>query len=571
VGGAELRADCAKATHAGLPATRTEKVQFMKSNGISHTNMDRLRSQRHSDGGRGGAGDPLRLLAETLAHEFSAPVGIFEPDQRAWTVIIGAGEEQFPDLDSRLQEVAGSSGLRLGRVALWRRNEDHERLWLVLPLPSAKAADMVAFVGFRAPIQPRDAVPQPLETPAPETMDLATWGPVCPEPALRAWGQQVVNRLQSNHETRVYPVQPTTSEDEEGEHVVIGRLISRMRISDSPTRFQSLAANVLRTSLGMAVVAWVPSDSHEPVVVSGEIEGLPSSSYRGFLPTIPRDAAYVVNDVTQVAAGTSTPPPHRFVCVPAGTAGWLVAVKPLRDRLIGTPEIERMQYVASLTATQASNARTYAELKELLFGIIRALTAAIDAKDPYTSGHSERVARIAVRLAEELAMPPQKRSDLYLAGLLHDIGKIGIDDHVLKKCGPLTPDEYRIIQAHVEIGVTILKDLKKLHHIIPGVRHHHESLDGSGYPDHLCGEQIPLEARILAVADSFDAMSSDRPYRKRLTPMQIDDVFRKGRGKQWDTSIVDALITCRMDLEAIRQKGLGESLIGAVNVTLGRA
>ena len=284
----------------------------------------------------------------------------------------------------------------------------------------------------------------------------------------------------------------------------------------------------------MAAVAWVPNDSHEPVMVSGEIEGFRSSSYRCFVPLIPRETAYVVNDLNQTPAGMSTPPLYRFACVPAGTAGWLVAVKPLQDRLIGTPEIERMQYVASLIATQSSNARTYVELKELLFGIIRALTAAIDAKDPNTSGHSERVARIAVRLAEELAMPPQKRSDLYLAGLLHDVGKIGIDDQVLKKCGPLTPDEYRKIQAHVEIGVTILKDLKKLSHILPGVRHHHESLDGSGYPDHLSGEQIPLEARIIAVADSFDAMSSDRHYRKRLTPMQIDDIFHKGRGQQWD-------------------------------------
>ena len=98
-------------------------------------------------------------------------------------------------------------------------------------------------------------------------------------------------------------------------------------------------------------------------------------------------------------------------------------------------------------------------------------------------------------------MSPQKRSDLYLAGLLHDVGKIGIDDQVLKKRGPLTPDEYRMIQAHVEIGVTILKDLKKLSHILPGVRHHHESLDGTEYPDRLSGEQIPLEARIIAVAD----------------------------------------------------------------------
>jgi len=509
-------------------------------------------------------------MAQTLVHEFSAPVGIFDPDQRVWTVILGAAMEQFPGVDSRLQEVAGSSGLRLGRVAIWRRDEDLERTWLVLPLPSAEAADLVAFVGFLASPQHRDSLPGPSELAAPVPGDTGTWGPACPEPALRAWGQQFVNRLQDDHETRVFPVQAAADDDEEGEHVVIGRLIRRMRISDSPSRFQSLAVNVLRTSLAMNAVAWVPNDSHEAVVVGGEIEGFRSSSYRCFVPLVPRETAYVVNDLSQMPSGMTTPPVYRFACVPAGTAGWLVAVKPLQERLIGIPEIERMQYVASLIATQFSNARTYVELKELLFGIIRALTAAIDAKDPTTSGHSERVARIAVRLAEELAIQPQKRSDLYLAGLLHDVGKIGVDDQVLKKAGPLTPDEYRKIQAHVEIGVTILKDLKKLSHILPGVRHHHESLDGTGYPDHLSGEEIPLEARILAVADSFDAMSSDRHYRKRLTPMQIDDVFHKGRGQQWDCTVVDALFACRRDLEAIRSKGLGESLIGAVNVTLGR-
>jgi HD-GYP domain-containing protein (c-di-GMP phosphodiesterase class II) len=155
-------------------------------------------------------------------------------------------------------------------------------------------------------------------------------------------------------------------------------------------------------------------------------------------------------------------------------------------------------------------------------------------------------------------------------GLLHDVGKIGVDDAVLKKPGSLTPEEYRQIQAHVEIGVHILTDLKKLNHLLPGVRHHHESLDGSGYPCGLAGEAIPLEARILAVADSYDAMSSTRPYRRRLTPSQIDDILRNGSGVQWDSKIIDALFSCRMDLEMIRQKGLGDSLQNAVSETLGR-
>ena len=210
------------------------------------------------------------------------------------------------------------------------------------------------------------------------------------------------------------------------------------------------------------------------------------------------------------------------------------------------------------------------ENKNLFMGSIQMLAGAVDEKDPYTRGHSDRVTKYSMMIAKDMGLDPGFLEILRVSAQLHDVGKIGIDDQVLKKAGPLTPDEYRKIQAHVEIGVTILKDLKKLSHILPGVRHHHESLDGSGYPDRLSGEQIPLEARIIAVADSFDAMSSDRHYRKRLTPMQIDDIFHKGRGQQWDCSVVDALFACRGDLEAIRQKGLGESLIGAVNVTLGR-
>ena len=136
--------------------------------------------------------------------------------------------------------------------------------------------------------------------------------------------------------------------------------------------------------------------------------------------------------------------------------------------------------------------------------------------------------------------------------------------------GPLTAEEYRQIQSHVELGMHILADLKKLKHLLPGVLHHHECLDGSGYPSGLIGEAIPLESRILAVADTYDAMSSTRPYRRRLTPSQIEEALRKGSGVQWDSRVVEALFRCRTDLELIRQKGLGESLQLVVNETLGR-
>jgi len=359
--------------------------------------------------------------------------------------------------------------------------------------------------------------------------------------------------------------------NEDSEHVVIGRLIRRLRVSEAPDRFHTLAANVLRSSLGVEAVAWVPGDTREPVIISGVVDEMDPPTYRLLAQSAAPDGGTLSDEVVNGRRPRGVPSTvGRYATAAAGSVGWLVAINTPRGRPFTPSEVERLHYVGALIEAQLANARIYTELKGLLFGIIRALTAAIDAKDTYTSGHSERVARIAVRIAEELAIPSSRRSDLYLAGLLHDVGKIGIDDVVLKKPGPLSDDEFRKIQCHVDIGVNILRDLKKLSHILPGVRHHHESYDGSGYPDQLSGEEIPLEARILAVADSFDAMSSNRPYRKRLSLMQIDDIFRRGRGHQWDPEVVDALFACRADVEAIRQKGLGESLIGAVDVALGR-
>jgi HD-GYP domain-containing protein (c-di-GMP phosphodiesterase class II) len=395
------------------------------------------------------------------------------------------------------------------------------------------------------------------------------WGPACPEPALRAWGLSVAGQIHDEG-SHLTGANDSAVHGDGNERLLIARLIRRLRISDAPERFQALATGALRGALAVAAVAWIPGNLHEPATISGEVEGLQGHDYRALVPPPSQGPVQIVNRVA-AAPGRRV---ARYVAVAAdsqGSAGWLIAVNPLDGRALTAREAEVLQPVASLIATQQTNARLYADLKELLFGVIRALTAAIDAKDPYTSGHSERVARIAVRLAQELGIPANRQSDLYLMGLLHDVGKIGVDDAVLKKSGPLTPEEYRVIQSHVEIGVHILADLKKLSHLLPGVRHHHECLDGSGYPCGLTGDEIPLEARILAVADSFDAMSSTRPYRRRLTPMQIDKIFHDGAGVQWDPKIVAALFACRLDVEHIRQKGLGESLQVVVSETLGRS
>ena len=207
--------------------------------------------------------------------------------------------------------------------------------------------------------------------------------------------------------------------------------------------------------------------------------------------------------------------------------------------------------VATILGIHAGNLELYRQQAEFLAGVVRALTSAIDAKDPYTCGHSDRVARIAVRLADQMGMSAAELENIYLSGLLHDIGKIGIDDQVLRKPGRLTESEYEHIKMHAEIGYRILKDLKQLGQILPAVRHHHEAWNGTGYPFGLQGEEIPLVARIVAVADAFDAMSSDRPYRKGMADDKLDEIFRSGAGRQWDADIVDAFFAVRDEIRQI--------------------
>ncbi len=231
--------------------------------------------------------------------------------------------------------------------------------------------------------------------------------------------------------------------------------------------------------------------------------------------------------------------------------GWMVAMNSTLGREFGTHEAQLVGSVATLLGIHYGNTELYRQQQELLTGVIRALSSAIDAKDPYTCGHSDRVARVAVRLAQDLGIEGAALQNIYMTGLLHDIGKIGIDDQVLRKPGRLTQAEFEHIKTHAELGYNILVDLKALGAILPGVRHHHEAWDGSGYPHGLVGEQIPLLARIIAVADSYDAMGSDRPYRKGMEDERLDEIFRQGAGKQWDPDIVGAFFRVRNDIHHI--------------------
>jgi putative two-component system response regulator len=188
--------------------------------------------------------------------------------------------------------------------------------------------------------------------------------------------------------------------------------------------------------------------------------------------------------------------------------------------------------------------RSREELRERLLAptLASALANAIEARDSYLHGHCERLASLAVRIAEELALDHDEIETLRLGAILHDVGKIGIPDRVLLKPGPLDDEERGIVETHPEIGDKLLEPLDLLAGARPIVRHHHERWDGNGYPDRLGGDAIPLAARIVAVADSVEVMSSRQLYRKPLMPEGIVEELRGQRARQWDPVVVDVVL-----------------------------
>jgi len=253
---------------------------------------------------------------------------------------------------------------------------------------------------------------------------------------------------------------------------------------------------------------------------------------------------------------------RELVCVPIEGGkqprGWLLALNHRgSDQAsfgeFGSVEIQLLSSVGTILGIHNSNLGLYQEQSQLFASSVQALTSAIDAKDRYTSGHSNRVAYFSVSLAERLGLGKADRDTIYLAGLLHDIGKIGIDDQLLNKPGQLTPEEYEQIKLHPQLGYEILKGVRQLDKVLPMVLHHHEAWDGSGYPHGLEATETPRMARIMAVADAFDAMSSDRPYRKGMPDEKIDAIFRAGAGSQWDPEVVDAFFEIRDEIRRIAE------------------
>jgi HD-GYP domain-containing protein (c-di-GMP phosphodiesterase class II) len=350
------------------------------------------------------------------------------------------------------------------------------------------------------------------------------------------------------------------------ELVLLHKIGTNMRVTESDTNFMQLACDSLTDIVlveGIAVLLERDIEDERKLVISAG---------SGLIDIDERMAAVLHSRlVDEVAKGrealldSEVDAPFRFnwpenvrniIAVPLCTKeksdsglshrarsdlsiiGLMVAVNRIDKPDFDSTDIKLFTSVASSCAVFIENGRLFRDLKELFVGSLKALTSSIDAKDQYTRGHSERVAMIsrwiAERLSERQPLDEEQIHNVWLAGLLHDIGKIGIDEQVLRKNGKLAPEERECIQRHPSIGASILRGIKQMRDIVPGVLCHHERIDGTGYPDGLRGDEIPLTGKIVGLADSFDAMTSRRVYRDALSVEHALDEIRRGLGAQFD-------------------------------------
>jgi HD-GYP domain-containing protein (c-di-GMP phosphodiesterase class II) len=358
--------------------------------------------------------------------------------------------------------------------------------------------------------------------------------------------------------------------------LTLDELARGVRIHQDPSQNNLRILEAATTCLRARSLVWVPPETEKRILCRGE-PFLTDEECRHLVHLLAGSPDF------QASAPLFCNQPHRtrwgphfsqienlmaFAPADEGPGGWFIALNKSDDTPFRLTDAAIFLPFIALLESSRRGSRRYQDLKELLVGLTRSLTTALDAKDTYTFGHSERVARIAVEIGRELGLDPDELGDLYLAGLLHDVGKIGIRDTVLQKTEALLPEEQEHVQEHVVIGYSILADLRQIRNLLPGVLYHHERYDGRGYPEGLSGEDIPLLARILAVADAYDAMSHPRPYRDALPNRQVEEILIAGAGTQWDKRVVDAFCRCRQQVYAIRQCGVGDSLRLAIDGAL---
>jgi putative nucleotidyltransferase with HDIG domain len=235
-------------------------------------------------------------------------------------------------------------------------------------------------------------------------------------------------------------------------------------------------------------------------------------------------------------------PAKSILCVPLITDDKIIGLLLASDKLSGeefwSRELKLMGMFASEVATAIRKAQLYEAISTTFINTVKAFSSAIDAKDPYTYGHSRRVAQLSVIICEELGMSKNETRLVELAAFMHDIGKIGTPESILHKPGKLEPEELEKIKEHPAKGAEILSNIAEFSEIIKWIKHHHEWYDGKGYPDQIAAEDIPIEARILTIADAYDAMTSDRPYRKAIPMKEVVMIMSEFTRSQFDPDIL---------------------------------
>jgi len=279
----------------------------------------------------------------------------------------------------------------------------------------------------------------------------------------------------------------------------------------------------IRLAKGQGIAGWV-AEKGEPLIIND------AQSDARFFDGADRISSFITRNM---------------ICVPVKAKGKVIGVLQTINKKEGIFDAEDrdiLSVLANQVAVAIENASLYHDLRETFYETAKALAETIEKRDPYTGGHTQRVMNYSVSTGKMMGLPPEMIESLKLAAILHDIGKIGVRDNILLKNGKLDSDEMMKMNRHTEFGAEILGHVKQLKNVVPGVRGHHEKYDGSGYPDNLKGPHIPLIARIIAVADTFDAMTTDRPYRKAVSASRAIEELRKMAGTQFDGNVVEKFV-----------------------------
>ncbi|GAB6167221.1 hypothetical protein JCM19992_32210 [Thermostilla marina] len=540
---------------------------------MNENSLEALKRATASTVRQAAAVTPTHALHEVLQQTFGTPFVFVDPKGReAFRV-----PETLPDLDwEMLQTVCRSFASRQFPEIAWEVDPIAVLAIPLMPEDGTNGDTVVALAPFVTRlVQPQETLTEAAQETGADPDRLTAWAvrqtPWSPQSLL-----SVAALVLDRNRLRRQIAQLHLESDELSNHLastyeeisLLHRLTNNLRISKNHRELTAMALEWLEEVIpaeGLAGLlfpkAYHPGDQcpdAEPILISRGEFSLDTESILQLAEMFDVQSAgkpvvrnTPANSAIRLSCGDVRQLVAVAICEGEKLFGYLAVANHREGLEFGSVEGNLMQSVATIIGIHSGNLVLYREQADLLEGVIRALTSAIDAKDEYTCGHSDRVARMSVRLAMELGYSQESLPDIYLAGLLHDIGKIGVVDAVLRKPGKLDDDEFEHIKRHPTIGHRILCRLKKLEDILPGILHHHESWDGRGYPDRLAGDEIPMLARIVAVADSYDAMSSNRPYRNRLPEEKIDEIFRSNSGRQWDPQVVEAFFRARADMARI--------------------